>query len=78
MTNLTAMIIATRDDVYVAVHSSDGKHGFVIELGEYHRPLLSSKLVFDSEGEALESAEGIIRSLKDPNTYPGYEGVRAR
>jgi hypothetical protein len=63
MTNLTHMIIATREDVYVAAFGKD-KFGFLIELGEYHRPLVSSEEVFDTSDAAIAAGTKLVSSIK--------------
>lgn len=61
MTRFTQMIIGTRtDELHVATFSTNGNFGFVIELGEYHRPLVSSEPKFASAQQAEASAQAVI------------------
>jgi hypothetical protein len=64
MTNLTAMILATRDDVHIGVFTNGGKSGMMIELGEYHRPLCSTEAIFNSEQDARDYGASLVSSAK--------------
>jgi hypothetical protein len=57
------MIIASREDVYVAVFGKD-KFGFLIELGEHHRPLVSSEPAYDSPEEARKAGNDLVDTIK--------------
>lgn len=66
MTVGTQMIIGTNsdEDVHLEHVESDGKHGFWITFGEYHRPLVSSQLAFESQEEAMSSGREIISEAR--------------
>lgn len=61
MTRLTELIIATRtDELHTSTFSHAGKFGFVLELGEYRRPLVSSGPDFESAQDAEDYVQRLI------------------
>jgi hypothetical protein len=58
------MIIATRDDLHVGTFTKNGKVGMVLELGDYHRPLVSTDAIFDTEETARSYAAQLIEECK--------------
>lgn len=68
MTRLTAMIIASRDDIIVTAGGpgNDGKYMGWITLGEEDRcrPLLNSEAVYNSFEEAREAMERLVEEVR--------------
>ena len=65
MTRLTALIIQTRDDVFVEPYQKDTKWGFWITLGDTHRLLISTdQAVYNNEVEARVSGESLLSRVR--------------
>lgn len=78
--NLTALVIATRDDIVVDAGGPDknGKYTGWITLGleDRYRPLLNSEAIYDGVEEAKKAMQKIVddirtNSQKTPDSYSG-------
>jgi hypothetical protein len=65
---MTAFALATNedDDIHLEVGgpNSEGKYAAWVTHGEYHRPLVSTQPVFDSEEAARTYLDELIRDCK--------------
>lgn len=66
MTTMTQIIIGSNsdEDIHLEHVEKEGKHGFWITFGEYHRPLVTSELNFDSKESAMSCGQEIIVTAK--------------
>jgi len=60
VTNLTAMIIGTRDDLHVGSFESEGVWGYEISYGENHQPAVTHHHAFASKELAEQNAQELI------------------
>lgn len=67
MTVQTQMIIGSNsdEDVHLEHVENEGKHGFWITFGEYHRPLVTGEVIFDSQDAALSCGRKIIADARE-------------
>jgi hypothetical protein len=72
VTNLTALIIATRDDIIcTSAGPVDGKYIGWITLGpdSRYRPLLNSDAIYNSHEEAISAMKELVDAIKHNKTY---------
>jgi hypothetical protein len=65
MTLMTAIVLATREDVHIEyLQGQNGKYGICLTLGESHRPLLTGPLELSSQAAAEQQGADLIELAK--------------
>jgi len=64
MTTLTAIILASRDDLHIDTFSEDGLWGFEISYGYNHQPCVTSKPHYENQKMAEDGVNLLIQEAK--------------